>query len=98
MRRCHGDLTLRNICLFDGAPTLFDCLEFDEELATIDVLYDIGFLLMDFWRIGAPAFSNLAFNRYLDVRDEADGLPLLPFFMSLRAAIRAHVEASQGKR
>ncbi len=95
VRRCHGDLTLRNICLFEGAPTLFDCLEFDEELATIDVLYDIGFLLMDFWRIGAPAFSNLAFNRYLDARDEADGLPLLPFFMSLRAAIRAHVEASQ---
>ena len=95
VRRCHGDLTLRNICLFEGAPTLFDCLEFDDEMATIDVLYDIGFLLMDFWRIGAPAFSNLAFNRYLDARDETDGLPLLPFFMSLRAAIRAHVEASQ---
>ncbi len=96
VRRCHGDLTLRNICLFDGAPTLFDCLEFDDEMATIDVLYDIGFLLMDFWRAGWPAFANLAFNRYLDARDETDGLPLLPFFMSLRAAIRAHVEASQG--
>ncbi|MGJ0396699.1 MAG: AAA family ATPase [Methylocystis sp.] len=96
VRRCHGDLTLRNICLFDGAPTLFDCLEFDDEMATIDVLYDLGFLLMDFWRAGWPAFANLAFNRYLDARDEADGLPLLPFFMSLRAAIRAHVEASQG--
>ncbi|MFO1125427.1 MAG: AAA family ATPase [Methylocystis sp.] len=95
VRRCHGDLTLRNICLFEGAPTLFDCLEFDDELATIDVLYDIGFLLMDLWRARAPAFANLALNRYLDARDETDGLPLLPFFMSLRAAIRAHVEASQ---
>jgi aminoglycoside phosphotransferase family enzyme/predicted kinase len=95
VRRCHGDLTLRNICLFEGAPTLFDCLEFDDEIATIDVLYDVGFLLMDLWRVGAYAFSNIAFNRYLDARDETDGLPLLPFFMSLRAAIRAHVEASQ---
>ncbi|TLG78845.1 bifunctional aminoglycoside phosphotransferase/ATP-binding protein [Methylocystis sp. B8] len=95
VRRCHGDLTLRNICLFEGAPTLFDCLEFDDEIATIDVLYDVGFLLMDLWRVGAYDFSNVAFNRYLDARDETDGLPLLPFFMSLRAAIRAHVEASQ---
>ncbi|MGD9657566.1 MAG: AAA family ATPase [Methylocystis sp.] len=95
VRRCHGDLTLRNICLFEGAPTLFDCLEFDDEMATIDVLYDLGFLLMDFWRAGARAFANLALNRYLDACDETDGLPLLPFFMSLRAAIRAHVEASQ---
>lgn len=97
VRRCHGDLTLRNICLFDGAPTLFDCLEFDDEIATIDVLYDLAFLLMDLWRGGAFAFAfaNLTLNRYLDARDETDGLPLLPFFMSLRATIRAHVEASQ---
>lgn len=26
VRRCHGDLHLRNICLFGGAPTLFDCI------------------------------------------------------------------------
>jgi aminoglycoside phosphotransferase family enzyme/predicted kinase len=95
VRRCHGDLTLRNICLFQGAPTLFDCLEFDEELATIDVLYDVSFLLMDLWRVGAFGSANMAFNRYLDARDETDGLRLLPFFMALRAAIRAHVEASQ---
>jgi predicted kinase len=97
VRRCHGDLTLRNICLFNGAPTLFDCLEFDDEIATIDVLYDMAFLLMDLWRVGAYAFANLTLNRYLDARDETDGLPLLPFFMSLRATIRAHVEASQGQ-
>lgn len=95
VRRCHGDLNLRNICLYQGAPTLFDCLEFDEEMATIDVLYDLAFLLMDIWRVGQPHFANEALNRYLDARDETDGLPLLPLFMSLRASIRAHVEASQ---
>ena len=98
IRRCHGDLTLRNICLLDGAPTLFDCLEFSDELATIDVLYDLAFPLMDLWRANERGLANLALNRYLDLSDETDGLPLLPLFMSLRAMIRAHVNAAQEKR
>ena len=94
VRRCHGDLTLRNICLFEGEPALFDALEFDEGLATIDVLYDLAFPLMDLWRLGARDLANLLFNRYLDARDEADGLPLLPLFMATRAVVRAHVTAA----
>ena len=97
IRRCHGDLNLRNICLYDGAPTPFDCLEFDEALATIDVLYDLAFLLMDLWRHGRRAGANWVFNRYLDAADETDGLPLAPFFMAMRAAVRAHVTATQAK-
>jgi hypothetical protein len=53
---------------------------------------------MDLWRAEAQDLANLAFNRYLDVRNEADGLSLLPLFQSFRATIRAHVEASQGHR
>lgn len=98
IRRCHGDLTLRNICLLDRAPTPFDCLEFSDELATIDVLYDLAFLLMDLWRARRRDFANLALNRYLDHCDETDGLPLLPLFMSLRAMIRAHVDAARDCR
>ncbi len=98
VRLCHGDLTLRNICLFEGDPTPFDCLEFSDDIATIDVLYDLAFLLMDLWRAGARDLANVAFNRYLDARDESDGLPLLPFFLAFRATIRAHVEASQDHR
>jgi uncharacterized protein len=33
-------------------------------------------------------------NRYLDLTGDEDGLPLLPFFMALRAAVRAHVTAT----
>jgi len=47
VRRCHGDLHLRNICMVDGKPLLFDCIEFSEAIASIDVLYDVAFLLMD---------------------------------------------------
>jgi aminoglycoside phosphotransferase family enzyme/predicted kinase len=97
IRRCHGDLNLRNICLYEGAPVLFDCLEFDARLAEIDVLYDLAFLLMDLWEHGRAEQANWTLNRYLDVADETEGLALLPFFMAMRAAIRAHVTATQAK-
>lgn len=97
VRHCHGDLHLANIALVDGAPLLFDCLEFDRELATTDVLYDLAFLLMDLWHRGLRGEANRLFNRYLDLsgRDEA-GVALMPLFLSIRAAIRAHVAAARG--
>ena len=94
VRHCHGDLHLRNICLLEGKPTLFDCLEFDKALASIDVLYDLAFLLMDLEHRGLEHFANRVFNRYLDRSDEDDGLAAMSFFLSLRAAIRAHVTAT----
>jgi len=94
VRRCHGDLHLRNICLFGGEPTLFDCVEFSDSIACIDILYDLAFLLMDLWHRGLRAEANLVFNRYFDMSAETDGLPAIPLFLSIRAAIRAHVEAA----
>lgn len=95
VRHCHGDMHLGNICVVDDQPTLFDCLEFNDEMATVDVLYDLAFLLMDLWRFQEPSLANWVMNRYLDEADEVDGLPLMPFFMALRAAIRAQVLATQ---
>jgi len=95
VRRCHGDLHLRNICLLDGEPRLFDCIEFNDRIATVDVLYDLAFLLMDLWHRGFSQFANLVMNRYLDEADDEDGFILLPFFMAVRAAVRAHVTATQ---
>lgn len=97
VRHCHGDLHLRNICLVDGAPVLFDCIEFDDRLATIDVLYDLAFVLMDLWHRDEQGSANWLANRYLDNADEDDGLPVLPLFMSMRAAVRAHVTATQAQ-
>jgi aminoglycoside phosphotransferase family enzyme/predicted kinase len=94
VRRCHGDLHLKNIVLLDGMPALFDALEFDEDLATIDVLYDFAFLLMDLWHRNMPAPANLLLNRYYERNPspaEWKGLALLPLFLALRAAIRAMV-------
>ena len=94
IRRCHGDLHLRNIVLIDGTPTPFDALEFDETLGTSDVLYDLAFLLMDLMHAGLVRAANISFNSYLfhaDVRDHYDALSLLPLFQSIRAAILAMV-------
>ncbi len=91
VRRCHGDLHLRNICLFEHKPTLFDCVEFNDDFACIDVLYDLAFLLMDLIARGLADYANLVLNRYLDRSGESGGLAALPLFLSTRAAVRALV-------
>jgi aminoglycoside phosphotransferase family enzyme/predicted kinase len=104
VRLCHGDLYLRNICWFEGRPTLFDCIEFDPKLAQIDVLYDLAFTLMDLWLCRRHDLANLLFNRYVSAFSRTlpdmpaktrDGYAALPFFMALRAAIRAHIAGAQ---
>src|ERR1700733_6233517 len=100
VRRCHGDLHLRNIVLIEGEPTLFDAVEFSDEIASGDVLYDLAFLLMDLEERGLRAGANRLFNRYLapEPADALTGLAALPLFLSLRAAIRAKVEAANAER
>jgi uncharacterized protein len=93
VRRCHGDLHLANIALIDGKPVLFDAIEFDETLATIDVMHDLAFTLMDLAHYGCIDAANVVLNRYLEstTPDNLEALGLLPLFMSMRAAVRANV-------
>jgi aminoglycoside phosphotransferase family enzyme/predicted kinase len=97
VRRCHGDLHLGNICLWDGKPVPFDALEFDEDLATIDVSYDLAFLLMDLdQRVGRTA-ANRVMNRYVARTGDAGIVGGLALFLSQRAMVRAHVLAATGQ-
>ncbi len=93
VRRCHGDLHLANIALIDHKPVLFDAIEFDVSIASIDVLYDLAFVLMDLLHYNQNAAANSVLNRYLSRSPDAnlDAVGLLPLFMSMRAAIRANV-------
>jgi aminoglycoside phosphotransferase family enzyme len=93
-RRCHGDLHLRNICVIDGRPRIFDAIEFNDAIACIDVLYDLAFLIMDLEHRGLRGHANLVLNRYLQHEAEVTGLAALPLFLSVRAAVRAKVGAS----
>ena len=94
VRQCHGDLHLRNIVLLDGRPTLFDGVEFNDEISCTDVLYDLAFLLMDLWRRRLPRHANAVLNGYLTHAGEWDSLSLLPLFLSCRAAVRAKTSAT----
>jgi aminoglycoside phosphotransferase family enzyme/predicted kinase len=98
VRRCHGDLHAGNVVVLNGRPVLFDALEFDDSLATIDLLYDIAFLLMDLMRFGRRRAANRVLNRYLYRFDDAStlyGLQALPLFLSCRAAVRAMVAGNR---
>lgn len=98
VRHCHGDLHLGNLVMIGGAPVLFDAIEFDEAIATSDVLYDLAFLLMDLCKRGLGADANRLMNGYVSFSDDEvlqiEGLNALPLLLSLRAAVRAKVVAA----
>ncbi len=104
VRHCHGDLHLGNILVEHAKPVLFDCIEFNDHLSQIDVLYDLAFLLMDLWVRGHGDAANRVLNVWLEqaarLEDDASGvyagLKLLPLFMSMRAGVRCHVNANYG--
>ena len=94
VRRCHGDFHLGNIVLIDEHPVPFDALEFSEALATIDVLYDLAFLLMDLEARGDRQAANVVLNAYASfepIGGEIEGLACLPLFLACRAGVRAVV-------
>ena len=100
VRRCHGDLHLRNIVLLQGEPVPFDAIEFSEKIANIDVLYDLAFALMDLSRQGLGALANRLLNEWLwriadlPAASHDEALALLPLFLSRRASIRAYVDSA----
>lgn len=101
VRRIHGDLHLGNIVLIDGKPVLFDAIEFSDIIASGDVLYDLAFLLMDLCERKLTPAANVVLNRYLAetaTSEDIDGLAALPFFLALRASIRARVTAARMER
>lgn len=97
VRECHGDLHLGNIVLFAGRPTLFDAIEFNDDIACIDVMYDLAFLLMDLLHRELPAHANTVLNAYLARTRDFDALAALPLFLSCRAAIRAKTSATAAR-
>ncbi|MGE3507902.1 MAG: AAA family ATPase [Vicinamibacterales bacterium] len=97
IRHCHGDLHLGNIVMIDGTPVPFDAIEFNDDLACNDVLYDLAFLLMDLWRLDLRAQANALLNEYVTLSfgsEDCAALALLPLFLSCRSAVRAKTSAT----
>lgn len=95
IRWCHGDLRLTNVVMFQNRVTLFNPIDFYEDLSQIDTLYDVAFLLMDMASLGLNRLASILFNHYMACSADWEGIPVLPLFMSCRAGVQAYVFAQR---
>ena len=93
IRECHGDLHLKNICIFADKITLFDRIEFNQEFRYVDVMYDVAFLVMDLEARGRIDLSYQFLNTYIEMTGDWEGLQILPFYLSRQAYVRAKVNS-----
>jgi hypothetical protein len=91
VRECHGDLHLANAVMIDGAPVLFDALEFNAELRWIDVVSDVAFLFMDLLDHDAAPLAWRLLGAWTEATGDWDGLVLLRWYATYRALVRAKV-------
>jgi uncharacterized protein len=91
IRECHGDMHLANMVLLEGRVTIFDCIEFNENLRWIDVMSEIAFLTMDLDDRERPDLSHRVLTAYLELTGDYTGLRLLRFYQVYRALVRAKV-------
>ncbi len=88
----HGDLRPEHICIeAGGSVTIFDCLQFDPELRTIDCFDELSFLSLECERIGAPQVDAMIFDRYSEVTKDRLIEPLRSFYKIYRACMWARL-------
>jgi len=91
VRRCHGDLHLKNVIQIDGQLIAFDGIEFNEEFQWIDGLSEIAFPVMDFVARGRADLGWRLLNSYLEATGEYREIDVLRFYLVYRAMVRAKV-------
>jgi aminoglycoside phosphotransferase family enzyme/predicted kinase len=93
LKDLHGDLHLGNICICEGLPVLFDCLEYSDALRQIDPIQDFAFLFMDLHARGRRDLAYVVLNEYLELTDDYSGLRILRVMAAHYALVRAMVTA-----
>lgn len=91
IRECHGDLHLANIVVLEGEPTLFDGIEFNDDMRWIDTMAEIAFPVMDLEYHGHPALAHRLLSAYLGHTGDYAGCAVLRFYLVYRAMVRAKV-------
>jgi aminoglycoside phosphotransferase family enzyme/predicted kinase len=91
IRECHGDMHLGNIALVDGKVTIFDGIEFNDQIRWIDVASELAFLVMDLDDRNAGTLAQRVLNRYLQESGDYLSLKLLRFYQVYRAMVKAKV-------
>ena len=93
IKECHGDLHLKNICLWNDKIKLFDRIEFNESFRFVDTMYDVAFTVMDLEARGKPEFKNAFLNSYLEYSGDWEGAIVLPLYLCRQAYVRAKVNS-----
>jgi aminoglycoside phosphotransferase family enzyme/predicted kinase len=98
VRECHGDLHLGNLALIDGRVTLFDCIEFNEDFRWIDVASEVAFTYVDLLDHRQPGLAGWLLNEWLIRSGDYQALPVLRFYATYRALVRAKVAAIRARQ
>jgi predicted kinase len=86
----HGDLRPEHIFL-DDRPVVIDCIEFSDELRTVDIADELSFLAMECRRLGDGQVGETVLSQYQRVCKDEVPKSLLAFYGGYRAFVRAKV-------
>lgn len=92
VRDCHGDLHLGNLALINRKIIAFDCLEFNDQLRHIDVMYDLAYLCTDLIRHDLLEYCRQLLGAYKKELGAGFAPELLPFLCSIRGMIKGKLE------
>lgn len=96
IREGHGDLHLANVLVRDDVVTLFDGIEFSEELRWIDIANELAFTYADLLGHNRPDLAAALVMAWLEETADVEGLALLRFYGAYRCTIRAMAAGMQG--
>ncbi|MBD2041952.1 AAA family ATPase [Microcoleus sp. FACHB-672] len=91
IRECHGDLHLSNIAWCQNQVLLFDCIEFNDRLRCVDVMFDLAYAAVDLEVRQRSDLSNIYLNTYIEQTGDWEGLQVLPLYLIRQAYVRAMV-------
>jgi aminoglycoside phosphotransferase family enzyme len=86
----HGDLRPEHICL-GPPPEIIDCLEFNRAFRLLDPAEELSFLSIECEQLGAAWVGETFFRAYRRATGDRPPKPLLAFYMSYRAFLRAKI-------
>jgi aminoglycoside phosphotransferase family enzyme len=86
----HGDLRPEHVCL-GTPPQIIDCLDFARDLRILDIADELAFLALECERLGAPELARRIFADYGELSGEVVPSPLVNFYQSYRATVRARL-------
>jgi aminoglycoside phosphotransferase family enzyme len=86
----HGDLRPEHVCLLPE-PVVIDCLEFKRDFRILDPLDELGYLALECARLGMPEIGPWLLSAYGEASGDRWPVPLLHFYQSFRASLRAEL-------